>query len=114
MILICQYEEAGLMTFLKDLGKKISDVAQDATEKASEMVEITKLKSSISRENDAINEAKKQIGMKIYAMYKAGETVPEVIAEDLKNIDTRHETIAGIEAKIAEIKTAEKEGKVQS
>jgi hypothetical protein len=99
------------MTFLKDLGKKISEGVQDATEKASEMVEITKLKSSISRENDAINEAKKQIGEKVFAMFKAGETLPEAIAEDLKNIDTRLQTIAGIEAKIAEIKAEEKEEK---
>ena len=96
------------MTFLKDLGKKISDVAQDATEKASEMVETTKLKSSISRENDAINETKKQIGEKIFAMFKAGQSLPEVIAEELKDIDTRLATIAGIEAKIAEIKAEEK------
>jgi division protein CdvB (Snf7/Vps24/ESCRT-III family) len=99
------------MTFLKDLGKKISEGVQDATEKASELVEITKLKSSISRENDAINETKKQIGEKIFAMFKTGQSLPEVITEDLKNIDTRLQTITDIEAKIAEIKTAEKEEK---
>jgi hypothetical protein len=96
------------MAFFKDLGKKISEGVQDATEKASEMVETTKLRSAISREKDAIDEAKKQIGEKLFIMFKAGETMPEVISEELKNIDTRLETITGIEAKIAEIKPEEK------
>lgn len=94
------------MAFFQDLGKKISEGVQEASERASEMVEITKLNSAISKEKDAIADAKKQVGEKIYTIYKAGENLPEVISEDLKNIDTHLQAITDIEAKINAIKAA--------
>ncbi len=96
------------MAFFQDLGKKITEGVQDATEKASELMETTKLNSAISKEKDAIDEAKRLMGDKLYTLYKAGDTMAEQFAEDLKNIDTRLLTIAEIEAKIAKIKADDK------
>ncbi len=92
------------MAFLKDLGKKITEGVQDASEKASELVEVNKLNSAISKENNAINEVKRQIGEKIFAMHRSGVAVPETLLNELRSIDTHLQTIAGLEANIAELK----------
>lgn len=92
------------MAFFKDLGKKITEGVQDASEKASELLEVTKLNAEISKEKGAIDEAKKQIGDKVLAMYKAGENLPPTLADELNIIDSHLKTIAGIEAKIREVK----------
>ncbi|MEQ8236100.1 MAG: hypothetical protein ABRQ23_04935 [Syntrophomonadaceae bacterium] len=92
------------MAFFQDLGKKITEGVHEASEKASEMVEITKINSAISKEKDAINEAKQQIGDKVYGMFKAGTALPEGLAEDFQNIDTHLQKIAEFEAKIASLK----------
>lgn len=38
------------MSFFKDLSKKITEGVQDATEKASELVEVQKLNAAINKE----------------------------------------------------------------
>lgn len=92
------------MAFFKDLGKKITEGVQDASEKASDLIEVTKLNSEISKEKGAIDDAKKQIGDKIFAMFKAGETLPPTLTDELTRIESHLGTIAGLEAKIKEIK----------
>lgn len=92
------------MAFFKDLGKKITEGVQDASEKASELVEVNKLNLAISKEKGAVDEAKKQIGEKIFTMYKAGQSVPDALSNELAIIETHLQTIAGFEAKISEIK----------
>lgn len=92
------------MAFFKDLGKKITEGVQDASEKASDLLEVTKLNAEIAKEKGAIDEAKKQIGEKIFVMYKAGEDLPSTLADELNLIDSHLKTIGGIEAKIREIK----------
>lgn len=92
------------MAFFKDLGKKITEGVQDASEKASELLEVTKLNAEISKEKGAIDEAKKQLGEKIFAMYKAGESLPPTLADELNLIDSHLKNIAGIDAKIREVK----------
>lgn len=92
------------MAFFKDLGKKISEGVQDASEKASELVEVNKLNFAISKEKSAIEEVKTQIGDKILAMFKAGETVPATLSNELNIIEAHLQTIAGLEAKISELK----------
>ncbi|NYB73258.1 hypothetical protein HZF24_03800 [Sedimentibacter hydroxybenzoicus DSM 7310] len=44
------------MAFLNNLGKKISDAAGTATEKAKDFAETTKLNSAISSEEKQINQ----------------------------------------------------------
>jgi hypothetical protein len=92
------------MAFFKDLGKKITEGVQDASEKASELVEVNKLNFAISKEKSAIDEVKKQIGEKVYALYKAGETFPAALSDEFKVIDTHLKTIVEFEAKISELK----------
>ncbi len=92
------------MAFFKDLGKMISEGVQDASEKASELVEVNKLNLAISKEKGTIDEAKKQIGDKIFSMYKAGQVVPDTLSDELNTIDTHLQAVTGFEAKIMEIK----------
>jgi len=93
------------MAFFKDLSKKISEGVQDASEKAAELVEVNKLNFAISKEKTAIDEAKRQIGDKIFAMYQAGQTIPDNISVELTSIGSHLQAIAGFEAKISEIKS---------
>ncbi len=92
------------MAFFKDLGKKITEGVQDASEKASDLLEVTKLNAEIAKEKGAIDEAKKQLGEKIFVMYRAGEDLPSTLSDELNLIDSHLKTIGGIEAKIREIK----------
>jgi len=92
------------MAFFKDLGKKISEGVQDASEKASELVEVNKLNFSISKEKGSIEEIYQKIGEKVFAMYRAGEIVPGSLTDEFNTINTHLQTIAAYEAKISEIK----------
>lgn len=92
------------MAFFQDLGKKITNVAQDASKKTNELIEISKLNSSINAEKSAITETHKKIGVTIYSLYSAGEGVPDAVAADVQNIATRLQNITGLENKIAEVK----------
>lgn len=93
------------MAFFKDLGKKISEGVQDASEKAAELVEVNKLNFAISKEKSAIDEAKRQIGDKIFAMYQAGQAIPDTLTEEITSISSRLQAITGFEAKISDIKS---------
>ncbi len=101
------------MAFFKEMKEKITEGVQDATKKTTDLLEISKLNSSISTEKDLINAAKIQIGDKVFAMYKAGESLPDGVADDLRNIETRLETITGLEQKINDIKSAAEAGKAE-
>lgn len=92
------------MAFFKDLGKKITEGVQDATDKASELVEVQKLNSAITKEKNTIDDIKKQIGDKIFSMYQAGQPVPDAFATDIQAIINQLQVIVGLEAKIREIK----------
>lgn len=95
------------MAFFKDLGKKISEGVQDASEKAAELVEVNKLNFAISKEKTAIDEAKRRIGDKIFAMYQTGQTLPDTLTDELTSIGSHLQAIAGFEAKISEIKSGQ-------
>lgn len=92
------------MAFFKDLGKKITEGVQDVTDKASELVEVQKLNSAITKEKNTIDDIKKQIGDKIFSMYQAGQPVPDAFATDIQAIINQLQVIVGLEAKIREIK----------
>ncbi|MDD4803014.1 MAG: hypothetical protein PHF24_08765 [Syntrophomonas sp.] len=77
------------MAFFKDLSKKITDGVQDASEKASQLVEVQKLNTAINKEKNAIDDVKQKIGDKIFAMYQSGETLPDILSADLQTI-TNH------------------------
>lgn len=92
------------MAFFQDLGKKISTAASDASKKTSEMIEISKLNSSISAEKSSISEVQKKIGILVYDLYTSGEQLPEILIADLQVIAEKNQNITGFENKIAEIK----------
>ncbi|MEQ8201169.1 MAG: zinc ribbon domain-containing protein [Syntrophomonadaceae bacterium] len=92
------------MAFFKDLSKKITEGVQDATEKASELVEVQKLNAAINKEKNAIDEAKQQIGDKIFSMHQSGETLPDTLSAEIQTIIIHLQNIAGFEAKIREAK----------
>lgn len=92
------------MAFFKDLGKKIGEVAQDAQNKTSELIEVTKLNSAIKDEKEAISALQQKIGLTIYARYAAGDLVPDPVVPDVEAIVARMKAIMGLEAKIVEIK----------
>ena len=92
------------MAFFQDLGKKISTAASDASKKTSELIEISKLNSSINAEKSSIAEVQKKIGVVVYELYTSGEQLPEVLLADLQMIAEKNQNITGFENKIAEIK----------
>jgi hypothetical protein len=92
------------MAFFQDLGKKISNVTQDAAKKTSELFEVSKLNSAINTEKAAITELQKKIGATVYSLYTAGEPIPEALAADVQGISARLQNIADLENKIAEVK----------
>jgi hypothetical protein len=95
------------MAFLQDLGKNIGKVASDAQKKTSELIEINKLNSAIKDEKEAIAEVHKKIGMTMYAMYAAGDPVPETVATDVQTIAGKLQNIINLEAKIVDLKKDE-------
>lgn len=92
------------MAFFKDLSKKITEGVQDATDKASVLVEVQKLNSAIAKEKKTIDDIKQQIGDKIFSMYQSGQTVPDALASDIQGIINQLQVIAGLEAKLREVK----------
>jgi len=93
------------MAFFQDLGKKITNVAQDASKKTSELIEISKLNSAINTEKNAIAETQRKIGAAAYSLHMAGEPLPEPLLADIHSIAERLKNISDLENKIAEIKS---------
>jgi len=92
------------MTILDDIGKKISEAAQVAAKKSSELVEVTKLNISINTEEDRIQKLYEQIGKEIYEYFKSEEDVPEELKDVCSEIRAREATIKDIKDRILEIK----------
>ncbi len=92
------------MAFFQDLGKKITDAAQDASKKTNEMIEISKLNGQINKEKAAITDIEKKIGGMVYEMFVAGESLPEVLLAEVQNISEKNRLIQDTENKIVEIK----------
>ena len=96
--------EVDIMAFFQDLGKKITNAAQDASKKTTELIEISKLNSSISADKSAIAEVEKKIGGLVYNMFVAGEQIPEPLLAEVQIIADKYTSITNLENKIAEIK----------
>ena len=92
------------MAFFQDLGKKITDAAQDASKKTNEMIEVSKLNGQINKEKAAITETEKKIGSLVYDMYVAGEPLPESLLAEVQLIAEKNRLIQDTENKIVEIK----------
>jgi len=83
--------------FFEQLGKKISDVAEDFGKKTEDTLEVQRIKSQI-RSLDRANERDYiEIGKKIYQKFKAGEVA------DLESIEKREEEAAQCQEEIRKI-----------
>ncbi len=90
------------MAFLDDLKKFGKNVAQ----KSSDMVEITKLNSSISQEKDKIKKTCLEMGTQVYDQFKAGNDLG--MAEQCNQIIEHEAKIEELQQKILEIKNSMK------
>ncbi|MEA4890487.1 MAG: zinc ribbon domain-containing protein [Clostridiaceae bacterium] len=99
------------MAFFQDLGKKISNVAQDASKKTGDMIEIGKLNAAISSDKKAIEDLYHKIGAAVYHLHTAGENLPDALTADLQAVTGKQADIAALEQKIADIKVEEEKAK---
>lgn len=90
------------MSFLKDLGNKITDVAGDAADKAKELAEVQKLKMDISSEEKKVQQAYVNLGKLYFEEIKDFDDGPG--ADYCKSIIEAQKVIADLEAKIESIK----------
>lgn len=92
------------MAFFENIGKKVSEAAQAAAKKSSELVEVTKLNSSINLEEDKIGKIHEQIGKIMYDKFTAGEEIFPEVNELCAEIRVRGETVNELKLKILEVK----------
>lgn len=79
---------------------KLTDVAASITDKAGDVVEITRLKTKISSERKAIETDCALIGKYYYKLRENGEQLPEEIGGYCSSIDKHVELIAETEEKL--------------
>jgi len=90
------------MAFLNNIGKKIGNMAETATDKAKELAEVTKLNNSISSEEKQIKQYYLEIGQHFFEQEKDNPDSSE--AELCRKILDSQQTIEELKQKIAEIK----------
>ena len=92
--------------FFEDLGKRLGETAETVTNKASEAIEIQRLKSKVrglAREN-AVDLM--EMGRMIYDSYKEGGEVGEEAEQLCRSISGREDSMKKFNKKIAELKGA--------
>ena len=62
--------------------EKVQDIVKAASDKTSEVIEVSKLRAGIAEEKRAISEQEAKLGAIYYDLYKAGE----VLTPDAVNI----------------------------
>ncbi len=90
------------MAFFNELGKKIGNVAETATDKAKEIAEVTKLNSTISSEEKQIKQYYREIGQFIFERDKENPDSP--VSELCQKILASQQNIEDLKQKISEIK----------
>lgn len=90
------------MSFLNNLGKKLGDVAESATDKAKDFAETSKLNSAISVEEKQITQYFLEIGKTIFEQEKYNPDSP--VADLCNKISKSLQTIEELKNKITEIK----------
>ena len=89
-----------MQDFLNKVGKKASRAADIAGTKASELMEVTKLKSKLNDVNQVKNAAKKDIGDYCFTLYEAGKIDDPNIVELCRKIEAAIEAAESIESEI--------------
>lgn len=90
------------MAFLNNIGKKIGNMAESATDKAKELAEVTKLNNNISSEEKQIKQYYLEIGQYFFERDKENPDSP--VAVFCRKILDSQQTITELKEKIAEIK----------
>lgn len=93
-----------MQNFLNKVGKTATDVAGKAGNKASELIEVGKLKSKISAKKQEATSAKKEIGNYCYGLFEQGGIDDSVILELCEKIKSCKEEIADLEQQIQDTK----------
>lgn len=93
-----------MQNFLNKVSKTATEAASKAGNKASELVEIGKLKGRISSKKQNMDIAKKEIGEYCYDLFGDGKIEDEKIYELCEKIKAYSEEIAELEEQIQEAK----------
>jgi predicted amidophosphoribosyltransferase len=92
------------MAFFENFGKKVSEAAQAAAKKSSELVEVTKMNMNISSEEDKIKKIYYAIGKKVYENYCKDPEQYSQFSEECSEINAHMESIKKLKARILEAK----------
>lgn len=92
------------MSIFDSLGKRVSEAAQAAAKKSSDLVEITKLNMAISAEEDKIEKTYAKIGKELFARYNSKIEVDPDIAAFCEEIKSYQNTISDLKAKLMDLK----------
>ncbi len=90
--------------FFEELGKKISDVAEDVGKRAGDTIEAEKLKSKIRSLKRANNRDLEEIGKMVYEKFRAGEIADLDYTALCEAVEKREEEVAEYEEEIRKIK----------
>lgn len=96
-----------MQNFLNKVGKTATDVAGKAGNKASELIEVGKLKSRISAKKQEAASAKKEIGSYCYGLFEQDAIDDSVIVELCEKIKSCKDEIADLEQQIQDVKDAD-------
>lgn len=89
-----------MQSFLNKVGKTATAAANKAGNKASEMIEVGKLKGKISSQKQDINTAKRDIGEYCYELFKDEKIDDDRIKELCAKIEAAESAIAELEVQI--------------
>lgn len=90
--------------FFEDLGKKLSDAANEIGKRTEDTLEVQKIKSDIRSLNRANERDYIDIGKLVYEKYQNGEVVDGDISVLCEAVDKRDLQIGELKAEIAKIK----------
>lgn len=93
-----------MQDFLNKVGKHASKAANMAGNKATEMLEVTKLKSKLSDIKEVQRATKKEIGEYCYDLYKEGNVTDTHVINLCKKIDAAVAAADEIERQIEKAK----------
>ncbi len=92
------------MSFFDDLGKKVSEAAQLAAKKSSNLLEIAKLNMAITAEEDKIEKAYAKIGKQIFAKYNSKVEVDPDVVSICEEIKVYQENLANLKSRLMDLK----------
>jgi len=90
--------------FFEELGKRISDVAEDVGKKAGDTIETEKLKSKIRSLKRANDRDLQEIGKMVYDKFRASEIADLDYTALCEAVEKREEEVAEYEEEIRKIK----------